>query len=424
MESVTVILICLLFSAFFSGMEIAFIASNKLKIELDKKQGFFSSKIISVFSKNPSQYIATMLVGNNIALVVYGIRMAIILEPVIWNFTHNWLAILVIQTIVSTLLILVTAEFLPKAIFRAIPNTLLNTMAVPVFITYIILYPFVKIIVGFSYLVLRILFRVKITTQNRNMVFGKIDLGNLLDETTQNDTLQSSSEIDRDIKIFQNALDFSEVKLRECFVPRPEIEAMDINSSIDELRQRFIETGFSKILIYENSIDNIIGYVHSSELFNKPEHIRPMVKEVIYVPESMAAQKLLTTFIQDKKNIAVVVDEFGGTAGVVTIEDIIEEIFGEIEDEHDIKEYEERQVNESEFIFSGRLEIDHINEKFNLKIPVSENYETLAGFILFHHENIPDEGEEITIKLEETYMIKILTVSDKKIELLNLKIVN
>lgn len=422
MDSIIVILVSLLCSAFFSGMEIAFLVSNKLKIELDRKQGLFPAKIIAVFLKNPPHYIATMLVGNNLSNVVYGIAMATILEPKIKYFANSDITILIIQTIISTLIILVFAEFLPKVIFRAIPNLVLNAMAIPLFMIYALLYPVVKLIIGIPYFILKVFLGVNVTKQNETLVFGKIDLGNLLDETTSNDSFQGAADVDHDIRIFQNALDFSEVKLRECFVPRTEIEAVDVKVSIEELKQCFIETGYSKLLVFEGSIDNIIGYVHSSELFTKPDKISSIVKDILYVPESMAAQKMLSTFIEEKKNIAVVVDEFGGTAGIVTIEDIMEEIFGEIEDEHDINIYEEKKIGKNEYIFSGRLEIDYINEKFGLRIPVSEDYETLAGFILFHHESIPVEGEEITIKLDETYSVKVMKVSNKKIDLLSFTI--
>lgn len=422
MDNIAIIFVSLLCSAFFSGMEIAFLASNKLKIELDRKQGLLNAKIITVFIKNPPHYIATMLIGNNFSHAVYGIAMATILESRINYFTHSDIVLLIIQTVISTIIVLVFAEFLPKVIFRAIPNMVLNAMAVPLFIVYALLYPIVKIIAGIPHFILKVIVKDNVSKQNETLVFGKIDLGNLLDETTNNDSYQGNADVDHDIKIFQNALDFSEIKLRECFVPRTEIEAIDVKTSMEELKQCFIESGYSKLLVFEDSIDNIIGYVHSSELFSKPDTISSIVKDIIYVPESMSAKKMLSTFIEEKKNIAVVVDEFGGTAGIVTIEDIIEEIFGEIEDEHDINEYEEKKISKNEYVFSGRLEIDYINEKFGLKIPVSEDYETLAGFVLFYHENIPVEGEEITIKLDETFRIKVMKVSNKKIGLLNFKI--
>jgi len=414
-----VILISLIFSAFFSGMEIAFVTSNKLRLELEKKQGSLNAKIVSILSHNPSHFIATMLVGNTISLVVYGIQMAYVLEPLIMQYIQSSAGVLIIQTILSTALILVTAEFIPKAVFRTIPNTLLNFMAAPVFIIYILLYPVVKMFTSLTFLLLRI-FKVNVSRQNEQIAFTKMDLGNLLDETTQNDSVLKNNEIDRDIKIFQNALDFSEVKLRECIVPRTEIEAVEVDDPMDELKGKFIHTGFSKIIVYENSIDNIIGFVHLSALYKNPPSIKSVLIDVIYVPESMSAQKLLTKFIHDKKNLAVVVDEFGGTAGIVTIEDVIEEIFGEIEDEHDTQIYEEKKIAENEYSLSGRLEIDYLNEKFNISLPVSNEYETLAGFLLYYHGSIPLENEEITIKLEHTFIIKVLKVDNNKIDLLKL----
>mgnify|MGYP000846055726 FL=1 len=363
-----------------------------------------------------------MLVGNTISLVVYGIQMAYVLEPLILKYIQSSAGVLIIQTILSTLLILVTAEFFPKAVFRTIPNTLLNFMAVPVFIIYILLYPVVKALTSFTFILLKILFRVNVSRQNEHIAFTKMDLGNLLDETTQNDSVLSENDIDRDIKIFQNALDFSEVKLRECIVPRTEIEAVDVEEPIEKLKEKFIQTGYSKILVYENSIDNIIGFVHLSALYKNPTSIKNILLEVLYVPETMPAQKLLTKFIHDKKNLAVVVDEFGGTAGIVTIEDVIEEIFGEIEDEHDTQIYEEKKISDNEYLLSGRLEIDYLNEKFNIGLPVSNEYETLAGFLLFYHGSIPQENEEITIKLEQTFVIRVLKVENNKIDLLKLVI--
>ncbi len=419
MNYLIIILITLIFSAFFSGMEIAFISSNKFKIELEKKRGLYSSRIISIFTKHPAQYIATMLVGNNIALVIYGIVMAIILEPAISKFTSSEITILLIQTIVATIIILITAEFLPKTLFMINPNIALNIFAVPVLFFFILFYPIVKITIVLSNTLLKNLLKVKINTisQQGNIAFGKVDLSNLLEENQNNKN--ETGEIDHDIKIFRNALDFSKVKLRECMVPRTEITALDINDSIENLKQKFIETGFSKILIYKDSIDNIIGYVHSSELFKNPESIKSMLLELSIVPETMPANKLLTSFIDENKSIAIIVDEFGGTSGMVTIEDIIEEIFGEIEDEHDTSDLEEKQISENEFIFSGRMEIDFINEKYKLNIPESDEYETLAGFILHHHENIPNQNENIIVN---SFNFKILKLSKIRIELVLLKV--
>lgn len=398
-------------------MEIAFVSSNKLRIELDKKQGTFPSGIIAVFIKNPGQYISTMLVGNNIALVIYGILMAFELTPFLNYITSSETAILILQTIISTFIILVTAEFLPKTIFRINPNKVLNFFAVPLVFFYYLLFPVTKLTVIFSAFIMKVFFKVEINKTQEQIVFGKIDLDHIIDQSKQEN--RQDTEIEHDIKLFQNALDFSKIKLRECIVPRNELLAIEINESIEKLKQKFIETGYSKILIFEETIDNIIGYVQSSDLFQKPENINSMLKELLIVPETMPAHKLLNSFMKEHKSIALVVDEFGGTSGIVTIEDIMEEIFGEIEDEHDSIELIDEQINEHEFIFSGRIEIDYINEKYNLSIPESDDYETIAGFILTNHEEIPIEKDVIII---DKFEFEILNVDTPKIELLKLKV--
>jgi CBS domain containing-hemolysin-like protein len=412
------ILIMLLFSAFFSGMEIAFLSSNRLQIEVEKKQGFRRANLISVFIKNPKKFIATMLVGNNIALVMYGIFMARILEKPISNIIHSDSGILITQTILSTLIILITAEFLPKTIFRLNSNYLLNVFAIPVYLFYIIFYPITWVTIKISDFILQKAFKADIH-KSHTIVFGKVDIDNYINEKTQDKNGIEDEEYE--LKIFQNALDFSKVKLRECIVPRTEIAAIEVNESIETLKEKFIETGYSKILIYKNNIDTIIGYTHSSELFNKPVKITDIIHEVIIVPETMPANKLLAMFIQQKRSVAVVVDEFGGTAGMATIEDIMEEIFGEIKDEHDTDEFEEKIINEYEYIFSGRLEIDYLNEKYNLHFPQNVEYETIAGFILFHHKNFPKLNETIQIG---NFSFKILRVSNTRIELVHFKIAN
>jgi len=397
-------------------MEIAFVSSNKLRIELDKKQGRFSSKIISIFTKNQGQYIATMLVGNNIALVVYGLVMAIVLEPYIANYITGDFWILLFQTILSTLIILLTAEFLPKTVFRINPNSALNLFALPVFIIYVIFYPISKFSILISNFLIKKVLRVKIDKNQHNYVFGKIDLDNLITESQKDN--QEKNEIEKEIKIFQNALDFSNIKLRECIIPRNEIVAIDINSTIEELKDKFAETGFSKIMVYNDSIDNIIGYVHSIELFKAPQTIENILTNLLIVPETMSANKLLDMLITKRKSIALVVDEFGGTAGIATIEDIMEEIFGEIEDEHDSKDFEDIQISDNEFLFSGRVEIDYINEKYDLGIPVSDDYETVAGYILFNHETIPDEKDEIDIDIYRFIIEKVDKPRIEKIRLI------
>lgn len=402
-------------SAFFSGLEIAFITSNKLRIELESKQGNLSARILSHFSKYPSRYLGTMLLGNNIALVVFGIYMDEELNPFIGQYISSKILILLISTFLSTMLILIVAEYLPKNFFRINPNKTLSLFVFPLTIIYGILYPMVLLTISLSEFVLKRVFRVKI--ENENAAFTMIDLDNYLRESTA--SIEKKEEKDHEIQIFQNALDFSGVKARECMVPRTEIIAMDVNEPVETLKNKFIQTRLSKILIYSGSIDNIIGYVYSKELFNKPESIRSILLPVSIIPESMAASEVLTVFIQQHKSIAVVVDEFGGTSGILTMEDIIEEIFGEIEDEHDKEEMIEKQVNDNEFIFSARLETDYINDKYRLNLPIVDNFETLGGLIMHYHESIPRLNQEIHI---ENFLFTITAVSRTRIEQVNLKI--
>lgn len=417
MSNTGIIITTLIFSAFFSGMEIAFISANKLRIELDKKQGRFSSRIISIFINNPSKYLTTMLVGNNIALVIYGIIMAKVLETPIQKIITNEIAVLTIQTIVSTLLILVAAEFIPKMIFRNVANNSLNILSVPVFIIYIIFYPLTLFITGLIHLVFKGLKGENSSGSKASNVFNKIDLIYFIN---QSNMPEESKETDADeIKLFQNALDFSSVKVRDCMVPRTEIVALEKNAGVDEFRKEFIDTGYSKILIYDDTIDNIIGYVTSKSLFDSVKKIDSALIKVSFVPEAMSANKLLKKLIYDKKSLAVVVDEFGGVSGMLTIEDIIEEIFGEIEDEHDTSALIAKKISETEFIFSGRLEIDYINETYHLNIPESEEYETIAGFIIHHHESIPKLNERIQI---DQFEIQTSKVSSTKVELVHLRI--
>ncbi len=417
MSIIVTIIISVLFSAFFSGMEIAYVSSNKLKIELYRKEGSFNSKIISLLSRYPGQYIVTMLIGNNISLVIYGIFMAILLEPVISTLTELDINILILQTIISTLIILLTAEFLPKTLFRINPNSFLKIFAIPVLLFFIIFYPVSKLTIYISNFILGTFFKVKTGEMQENIVFSKVDIDNLMNEkmaeqkNNKNDTL--------DFRIFQNALDFSDVKLRECMVPRTEIIAVKNDSEIDDLQQKFIDTGLSKILVFKKSIDRIIGYIHMKDLFNNPDNIESNIIDISIVPETMPANKLLEMFVKEKKNIAVVVDEFGGTSGIVTIEDILEEIFGEIEDEHDTLKLTEQKINEHEYIFSGRLEVDYLNEKYNLNLPKHGEYETLAGLILHFYESIPKPKELIIIELFE---FRVLEVSETRIELVKLTI--
>lgn len=419
MDNWTIVILTLILSGFFSGIEIAFVSSNRLKIELDKSKGFYNARIIASFATMPSKFIGTLLLGNNIALVLYGIAMTKILTPwftkIYVNPFNTEIFILFSQTIIATLIILVTAEFLPKVLFRIRPNAVLKFFAIPVKLFYFLLYPFVFVFIGFSEFVLKQLFRVAFDKEDYS--FSPIDLGDYVKEFTQGEN--DESEISQEIQIFQNAIDFQNIKLRECMSPRTEIIALDEGDSINELRTSFIESGHSKILIYRENIDNIIGYTHSYDMFKKPEKIVNILRSIIIVPETMLANKVLSMMLNENKSVAVVVDEFGGTSGMITMEDIIEEIFGEIEDEHDVEDLIEKQIKSNEFIFSGRLEIDYLNEKYNLSILTSDDYETLAGYIIHHHESIPSLNESIKI---EKYNFKITQAKQNRIELVNLKV--
>ena len=394
MSGFVAILICLVLSAFFSGMEIAFMASNKLRIEIDKSNKGITQKLIDLFVSNSGMYITTILVGNNVVMVIYGIFMSDYLDPRLEGIGISLGLRMILVTFISTLVMLVTGEFFPKAVFRLRPNAFLRVFAIPVFLFYILFFPISYFSVWFGGLLLRIFTGRKLTHKEENRAFGKIDLNNLIEE---GEAGGEENEDEHDIKLFRNALDFSEVKLRECIVPRPDIVALSIDSSLDELRELFVKTGLSRILIYRDSIDNVIGYVHSSALFHHPETVKKAVSKILIVPETMSALRLLNLFTKKQKSVAVVVDEVGATAGMVTIEDIMEEIFGEIEDEHDRLNLKEEQVAPDEYIFSGRLEVDYLNEKYDLNLPENEEYETLAGLILYYNEDIPEEGERILI---------------------------
>ena len=414
-NTIIIILISLFFSFFFAGMEIAYLSANKLKLELDKKKGGFTSHVIAVLAGNKEQYIATMLVGNNIALVIYGIEIAVLLTPALGKLIQIPSLLLLVQTLISTIIVLVTAEFLPKSIFRLHPNAFLRFFALPVYILYIIFYPISKFTSWLSYWIIRLVFRIKVKHDGSKPIFNKVDLDFLVDQASSAD--DGEGDHTQELKIFQNALDFSEVRLRDCMIPRTDIEAIDVNATVDELRAKFAETNYSRLPVYSNSIDNIVGYVNSKVLFINPQSIKSKLINIDFVPETMPANKMLTRFIKEHKSIAIVVDEFGGTAGLVTIEDIMEEIFGEIDDEHDRNEFVEKKLSDNEYIFSGRLEVKHLNENYQLDIPESDDYETLAGFILFKHQNIPKLNETIEF---EGFIIKILRVNETRIELVRL----
>lgn len=412
-----IILLSLIFSAFSSGVEIAFISSNRLKIELDRTKGSLNGRIAAYFYKNESHFIATLLLANNISLVLFGIYFAQLLNPLIlgWGI-HNNVLLLLIQTILSTILVLSIAEFLPKAIFQLNPNAFLKTTAIPMWLVYWTLYLPTGIIVFISRQILK-LFKIELT--NNEKVFSKVDLEHYVQDL--NKRIKEEEDFGNEMQILQNALDFSKIKARDCMVPRPELIAIDIESEVEQLHQLFVKTGISKILIYRDNIDNIIGYVHAFELFKKPDAIHSVMRSITIVPSAIPAKELLEMFTQKSSNIAVVVDEYGGTAGVVTIEDIIEEIFGDIEDEHDVEDWLEEQINEHEYRFSGRVEIDYLNETYKFAFSESEEYETLGGLIIHELETIPEAGTEIEVG---KYKLVIEEVSDRRIEIVKLLIEN
>lgn len=414
------ILSALVFSAFFSGMEIAFVSSNKLKIELDKKLGLLPAKVYSYFNKHQSQFISTLLLGNNIALVVYGIFMATLLEAPIAQalfFIPSpgfiQVTVLVLQTVVSTAILLVFAEFLPKILFRINPNKKLEFFVIPVVV---VCMPLFAVVYGVFAVITYGLKIFSINVEQSEYAFGRVDLDHYVKEVASNANEQT--DLDNELQIFQNALDFGSIKARECMVPRNEIEALDMEDTIASLSKVFIETGYSKILIYKENIDNVIGYVHSFELFNQPKAIKNILRPLAIIPETATVDKVLKTLIEQRKNVALVVDEYGGTSGMLTLEDIVEEIFGEIEDEHDTEELIENPLGEGEYHFSARLEIDYLNESFELHLPESDDYETLAGLIIYENEDIPNEGDTLDIG---QYVVKILKVSDHKIEEVHLR---
>ncbi len=406
------ILIVIILSAFFSGMEIAYISANKFQAELDAKLNKLSASIVSRLLKTPSQYISTMLIGNNIMLVLYSMIMANLLNPILYGYIHSDIFVLVSETIIATFIILIFAEYLPKVIFVSHPNLFMRIFAIPVYLFYYILYPLAKFTIFLSNLLLKIMGFSQENNSN-NFTFGKIDLDHFLEEVKENPSDKN------ELNYFKKALDLSEIKIRECAVPRTEIVAIEINKPVEKLRQLFIESGFSKILVYENNIDNIIGYVHVLDIFKHPQTIKSILRTLLYVPETLSAQDLLTEFINKQKSIAVVIDEFGGTAGIVTIEDLLEEFIGEIEDEYDDPEYIEKKISNNKYLFSGRLEIDYLNEKYLFGLPRSEEYETLAGFILEHHNDIPKPNEEIII---DNFKFKILSSTKKKIDKVEMEI--
>ncbi|MBT9187449.1 HlyC/CorC family transporter [Zobellia russellii] len=424
--AILIIVSSLLFSAFFSGMEIAFISANKIHIEIEKKQEGLLAKVLTRLTKKPSKFIATMLIGNNIALVIYGLFMGDLLMgwfqsmvPSHSEFLNLVLGdfSLVTQTVISTLVILFTAEFLPKVLFQIYSNTLLKFLAIPAYLFYIIFSVISDFVIWVSDAILKAFF--KTDGDDVQLAFSKIELGDYI--TEQMETVEEEDEVDSEIQIFQNALEFAALKAREVMVPRTEIMAVELHETPKNLAKLFTETGYSKILVYKDTIDNIIGYVHSYELFKKPKTIKSILLPVEFVPETMLIQDILNVLTKKRKSIAVVLDEYGGTSGIMTVEDIVEELFGEIEDEHDTTDLIEEQLEDNTFKFSARLEVDYINEVYKLELPKSEEYETLGGLIVSETGEIPEQNSEIQI---ENFMFKIIEVSNTKIDLVFLQILD
>ena len=410
------LLISMTFSAFFSGMEIAFVSSNKLRFEMGRNNSL-PTRVLSVFYHNPNNFISTMLVGNNIALVIYGILMAQLIEHyVLGGLITNEAALVVIETLVSTGVILITGEFMPKTLFKINPNFTLRLFAIPAFICYVLLYPISRFSTFLSTCILRIT-GIRINKEESEKAFTKVDLDYFIQSSI--DESADEKEIDPEIKIFQNALDFSNVKIRDCMVPRTEIIAVDMTASISELKAAFIASSVSKVIVYNESIDNIIGYVHSSDLFRSLTDWHKSIRPIPIVPETMGGHKLMQLFLQKKRSLAVVVDEFGGTSGVVSMEDLVEEILGDIEDEHDTNSTVAKAIGNNEYVFSGRLEIEKANEDFDLELPESDEYQTIGGLILHEYQSFPKVHEVITIG---KFRFTIIKVTATKIELVKLKI--
>lgn len=420
-----VIVISLLFSAFFSGMEIAYISSNKMHIEIEKKQGGILAKLLTKLTAKPSKFIATMLIGNNIALVIYGFFMG--------EFLVNWFQLylpsdygfinylfsnlsLLTQTVISTLIILLTAEFLPKVFFQIYSNILLKFFAFPAYVFYVLFSIISDFVLWISNFVLRHFFNTD--GDQVQLAFSKVELGNYINE--QMETVEKHEEVDSEIQIFQNALEFSDVKAREVMIPRTELVAVEIHDSIKSLNELFTTTGYSKTLIYKNTIDDILGYVHSFELLKKPKTIKSIMRPIEFVPETMLIKDVLDKLTKKRKSLAVVIDEYGGTSGIMTIEDIVEELFGEIEDEHDTIKLLEEKINDTTYNFSARLDVDYLNETYKLNLPENENYETLAGLIVNCTEEIPEKNE--TIKIEK-FLFTVIEVSNTKIDVVSLQII-
>jgi CBS domain containing-hemolysin-like protein len=418
MEAIS-IFCCLILSAFFSGVEIAYISSNKVYLGIEKIQDTFVSRILFKLTKNPSKFIAAMLIGNNIALVVYGILMSNLVVKVLLaqGFSSPFWLLFLIQIAITSAIIIVTSEFLPKIFFQIYANTLIKVLAVPAYFFYQIFYYFSSLIIWGSNLILKLFFGVK--NADEQLLFSKIELGNYI--TEQMKSIENQEAVDSEIQIFQNALEFSGVKGRDIMNPRMEIAAVEVHDTLIELRELFVKTGYSKILVYQNSLDDIIGYVHSFDLFKKPNSIKSITIPVEFVPETIFVKEVLNILARKRKSVAIVLDEYGGTSGMITVEDIVEELFGEIEDEHDllVDDFIEEELSEGVFRFSARLDVEYINETYKLNLLESDSYTTLAGFIVHHTNEIPQSGETIQV---ENFQFEILQASNKKIELVQISI--
>ena len=407
--SIIIILTTLVLSAFFSGFEIAYVSSNKVHLEILKKQEGMIANVLTKLTRKPSKLLATMLVGNNVALVVYGFEMGKVMTALLPNFFQNVLW----HTIISTLIILITAEFMPKVFFQIYANQLLKLFTIPAYFFYLLFYPLSSLVMWISDFVLRVFFKTK--GDYVPLSFTKVELVDYISEQLEN--VPKKEEMDSEVQMFQNALEFSGVKAREIMIPRTEIVAVELNESIENLIATFVSSGFSKILIYNENIDDILGYVHSFDMFKKPKNIKEVLIPIVNIPETIQINEVLNILTRKRKSMAVVLDEYGGTSGIVTLEDIVEELFGEIEDEHDKDNFIEEQLSETEYLFSARLEVEYLNETYHLEIPESEEYETLGGFIVLHNEGIPTQGEVIQIP---PFSFVIEACSQTKIETVRL----
>lgn len=415
MSDYAILILTIVFSALFSGIEIAFVTANRLEIALEHKQGLFSGRILEWLQKRSSSFISSMVIGNNIALVIYGIVIAKIIEPVLYQLYPNYYFVFITDTLFSTLIILVTGEYLPKSIFKNNANELLTFFSPLAFLFYVILFIPTYLMISLARAFISMFQKEKMNINTDAAKFGRVDLDNYIREITEN---TDREDIDHEIQIFQNALDFSSLKARECMIPRPDIVAVEFNEDIAVLKTLFVETKLSKILVYKESIDHIIGYVHSIELFKSPASIKGILLPIFVVPESMLAKNVLEMFIKRQKSVAIVVDDLGGTAGMLTMEDVVEQIVGDIQDEHDhTEDLVEKQLDENDFIFSARLEIDDLNQKYDLNLPVMEGIETLGGLVMNICEKIPDEGEKISYG---DLIFEVLKVSDNKINLIKI----